>query len=146
MKKSGRRSAESIFYGRMNSPVGTLYVALDGKKVVALTFSQERERSFRASLTSETSRPVRRADDMTQPVITELREYFDGKRRRFSLIPDLSMCTEFQRKVLAVTARIPYGQTRTYGWLAAAPSAPPDVVRCAGCRATQVNAPAGRRR
>ncbi len=118
MRKSRLRNREPIFYGTMDSPVGTVYVALDGNKVVALTFPRQNERAFRLSLSSQTSRPVRRADEKAQPVIHELREYFEGTRKKFSFHPDLSGCTKFQKKVLTITAKIPYGQTRTYGWLA----------------------------
>lgn len=118
MKKSGPRNRDPIFYGKMDSPVGTIYAALDRKKVVALTFPQKNERDFCLSLSSQTSRPVHRADDMAQSLLNELREYFEETRKKFSFRPDLSRCTEFQKKVLAATAKIPYGRTRTYGWLA----------------------------
>lgn len=117
-------SRESVFYGAMDSPLGTLYVALDGKNVVSLGFAEVNEREFCRSLASQTSRSIRRADDMTKCIMDELREYFDGTRKRFSHAPDLSGCTAFQQEVLAAAVGIPYGQTRTYGWLAAAVGRP----------------------
>jgi len=51
-------------------------------------------------------------------VARELDQYFSGKRRDFDLTVDLSPLTPFQRKVLAVTARVPYGQLITYAKVA----------------------------
>jgi len=118
MRNKGPEHHDPLFYGSMDSPVGTVYVALDGGKVVALTFGATTERSFCKDLALRTGRSVSREDDAVTTVIDELREYFDGKRKRFSVSPVLSDCTQFQQRVLAATSRIPYGQTRSYGWLA----------------------------
>jgi len=48
----------------------------------------------------------------------QLREYFAGKRKRFSLPLDLSSGTLFQRRVWRACARIPHGETRSYAELA----------------------------
>ncbi len=47
----------------------------------------------------------------------ELREYAEGRRRSFSIPLDLEV-RPFQRAVLLAIARIPFGETRTYGWVA----------------------------
>jgi len=49
----------------------------------------------------------------------QLREYLSGQRRVFQQPLDLPQGTPFQRSVLGVTLAIPYGQTRTYAWIAA---------------------------
>lgn len=49
---------------------------------------------------------------------TQLMEYFQGKRKEFSL-PLSPQGTEFQRKVWETLCTIPYGQTRSYGEIAA---------------------------
>lgn len=49
----------------------------------------------------------------------ELEEYFQGKRKEFSL-PLKPDGTEFQKKVWKALTEIPYGETRTYGEVAAA--------------------------
>lgn len=48
----------------------------------------------------------------------EIAEYLAGRRRAFTVRADLSACTPFIRAVLREAARIPYGETRSYGWLA----------------------------
>lgn len=54
---------------------------------------------------------------------TQLQEYFSGKRKDFDF-PIRLHGTAFQIKVWQVLAAIPYGQTRTYGEIAAAIGAP----------------------
>jgi O-6-methylguanine DNA methyltransferase len=48
-------------------------------------------------------------------------KYFKGKRMKFAFPLDLNLegCTDFQRDVWEANARIPYGQLRSYGWIAA---------------------------
>jgi len=48
----------------------------------------------------------------------EILEYFDGKRKKFELPLDLSCATLFQQKVYHSMLEIPFGQVRTYRWLA----------------------------
>ena len=49
----------------------------------------------------------------------ELNDYFAGRRTLFSICPDITACTPFQRKVLRELLNIPYGETRTYKEIAA---------------------------
>jgi methylated-DNA-[protein]-cysteine S-methyltransferase len=44
----------------------------------------------------------------------ELDQYFAGRRRTFDVSIDLSGMTDFQRRVLTATARVPYGELTTY--------------------------------
>ena len=48
----------------------------------------------------------------------ELVEYFEGRRSRFEMVLDLSRATPFQKRVYGVMSTIPFGQVRTYRWLA----------------------------
>jgi methylated-DNA-[protein]-cysteine S-methyltransferase len=48
----------------------------------------------------------------------ELKEYFEGRRSHFGMVLDLSRITPFQKKVYQVMSSIPFGEVRTYGWLA----------------------------
>jgi methylated-DNA-[protein]-cysteine S-methyltransferase len=48
----------------------------------------------------------------------ELVEYFEGSRSRFDMPLDLSRATPFQKKVYQIMSTIPFGEIRTYRWLA----------------------------
>jgi methylated-DNA-[protein]-cysteine S-methyltransferase len=65
-------------------------------------------RTNQASLSSE---PF---DDLVE----RLRSYFSGHRTTFPDNLDLSEATPFQREVWQVLRLIPYGETRSYAWVA----------------------------
>jgi O-6-methylguanine DNA methyltransferase len=48
----------------------------------------------------------------------QLTEYFCGERAIFQLPVDLNQCSDFERTVLEATATIPYGEVRSYTWIA----------------------------
>ena len=68
--------------------------------------------------------PMSAARAVLASAVTELGEYFAGKRRAFSVPVDLATTTAFDRRVLAAMAAIQYGETRTYGELARAVGSP----------------------
>ena len=47
-----------------------------------------------------------------------LQQYFSGRRVSFDLPLDLRYYTPFQRAVWKAAATIPYGETRSYAWIA----------------------------
>jgi len=51
-------------------------------------------------------------------VISRIELYFEGKQVEFSDILDLRDRTAFQQEVWKATCSIPYGKTRSYGWIA----------------------------
>ena len=55
--------------------------------------------------------------DVLPPVRDQLQEYFAGTRKVFDL-PLAPQGTAFQKRVWEALQSIPYGQTRSYAWLA----------------------------
>ena len=59
-----------------------------------------------------------------QPFLTqaarELNEYLNGTRTVFTVPLDMNPATPFQRAVWDMTRRLPFGETRSYGWIARA--------------------------
>ncbi len=51
-------------------------------------------------------------------LIGRLRAYYDGNRVEFTDGLDFADATPFQREVWEAARLIPYGETRSYGWLA----------------------------
>ncbi len=101
------------------TPIGRLFVALDEDGLRLVTWAEDLQDARRAALRrgaeEVTASAVRTAD-----AVAQLREYFSGQRRVFTLPISWAGLTPFQRRVLQETMRIPYGETRTYGELAAA--------------------------
>jgi methylated-DNA-[protein]-cysteine S-methyltransferase len=109
----------------IHSPVGDLTLVATAEALVALVwrtaghgrvpFENARQQP-RHPLLRETSR--------------QLGEYFAGKRRVFELALEFRG-TDFQRQVWAALLAIPYGETRTYGQIAAQ-IGNPTAVRAVG--------------
>ena len=57
-------------------------------------------------------------DPRVARLAAELEEFFQGKPVQFSVPPDLSAGTPFQRRVWNELLKIPRGETRTYQWIA----------------------------
>jgi methylated-DNA-[protein]-cysteine S-methyltransferase len=113
------------------SPIGTVYAAVEGKKVIYLSFTCKSRNHFLAELSGLFLKPVGGSDKSAQGLLLELHEYFEGKRKSFTYSADLSGCTAFQKNALLAASQIPYGETRTYAWLAAQAGSP-RAARAAG--------------
>jgi methylated-DNA-[protein]-cysteine S-methyltransferase len=59
-----------------------------------------------------------RSDHFLADLLQRLKGYFAGQRVAFDDELDLSPATQFQRQVWQLTRLIPYGETRSYGWIA----------------------------
>jgi methylated-DNA-[protein]-cysteine S-methyltransferase len=108
----------ALLYMWVDSPVGRLRLA-GGAAGLAAVFWEKQE-------PAESGFELDREDDR-EPVLgraaCELREYFAGERREFSVPLDFTG-TAFQNKVWQALRTIPFGETRTYGELAAQIGAP----------------------
>jgi len=105
------REAPVIGWGEMNSPLGTLFVAVSRRGLCAVDFGRS-EREFFARLD-----PLARLEKnprAVQHAKEQLRAYFAGNRFDFTLPVDLSSLTPFQRGVLDTTCRIAPGDVWTY--------------------------------
>jgi len=60
------------------------------------------------------------SEQETKPALDQLKAYLNYEIKQFSLPIDWSGYTKFQRDVLQETLFIPYGETRSYGQVAAA--------------------------
>jgi methylated-DNA-[protein]-cysteine S-methyltransferase len=65
---------------------------------------------------SEKSLPSGR--NVSKKTVKLLQQYFSGNRVSFDLPFDLRYYTTFQQAVWKAAAEIPYGETRSYGWIA----------------------------
>ena len=129
-----RQSEEliKIAAGTLKTPIGVLHVAASAKHVLYIELPRAHAaRSFagwtRGRLLHRARTPVLR------DALTQLREYFAGKRRDFD-VPVDPAGTDFQRRVWDVIAAIPFGATRSYGSIAAELGAP-QLARAAGSAA-----------
>ena len=57
--------------------------------------------------------------DLLEEAKAQIEGYFRGDRRHFAFPLDLAGLSDFALKVYRASRDIPYGRTRSYGWLAA---------------------------
>ena len=97
----------------VSTPIGTLRPVASEAGLAAILWANERPGRLRLG-------PMTECAD--HPVLVEaerqLVDYFAGRRQDFSVPLDLHG-TEFQQRVWAVLRGIPFGETRSYGWIAA---------------------------
>ena len=103
-----------VAYAVLDSPVGVLVAACTQRGVVRLAYGKDSLEPALEELSSMISPRVLEAPSRLDPVRRQLDEYFDGRRRRFDLPVDLRLVAGFRRRVLAATARIPFGSVSTY--------------------------------
>lgn len=96
------------FAWKYDTPVGDLWIGETGGAVTNVWFGES------GVLTAVT----RKETPLLQETVRQLREYLDGKRKAFD-VPLAPMGTDFQRRVWDALLEIPYGETRTYGQIAA---------------------------
>ncbi|MGI9273281.1 MAG: methylated-DNA--[protein]-cysteine S-methyltransferase [Endozoicomonas sp.] len=99
-------------YEIVESPFGTLLLVSDGKALLRLEFID-----LEGGFEPETDWKLQ-ADTVLQATRKQLGEWCAGERQAFDL-PLAPQGTDFQQQVWQQLRRIPFGETSTYGELAA---------------------------
>ncbi|MHC4320842.1 MAG: methylated-DNA--[protein]-cysteine S-methyltransferase [Planctomycetota bacterium] len=107
-----------IHYSCLNPPFGPVFVAKTVKGIYFINLSKISEAGFQSLLRKRFRKKPIRDDEKLESVINELRDYFNGNQVNFKSILDLRIGTIFQRKVWNKISEIPYGELRTYKWIA----------------------------
>ncbi|GAB4546581.1 MAG: methylated-DNA--[protein]-cysteine S-methyltransferase [Thermodesulfovibrionia bacterium] len=96
---------KGICYDIFECPIGTLYLVSSGGYLVGLLFKKPMDIPFKPASAPE-------------GFIRELSEYFQGTNVSFNQGFRLLKGTDFEKRVWLSLMDIPYGETRTYKWLA----------------------------
>lgn len=118
----GARTPRTTYYSVIESPVGPLLVAGDGRRLRALKLVRDETRVPAAidALHRELKDDrLVAGEHRLRPVVRQLREYFAGRRQRFDCELDLAALSAFRREVLLETARVPHGAVASYREIAA---------------------------
>ena len=98
--------------GYLNTPMGAFEIASDGEKLKYIKLLNNQEKT------------AENADFLVEKAKLQLAEYLSGKRKDFDLPLDFAQGTKFQQKVWTALQNIPYGQTKSYGQVAAEVGSP----------------------
>jgi len=90
------------FFDSFESPLGPVYMIFTGGALTGISFKKPHLKKGKAP----------------EKFIRELEDYFEGRLRRFTQKTAFPEGTDFEKAVWAAIGEVPYGETRTYKWLA----------------------------
>jgi methylated-DNA-[protein]-cysteine S-methyltransferase len=102
--KEKRSVSTDSFYDTLDSPVGKLFLIFSGKKLSGIDFKKPAD--------------IPRKGKAPNLIKDELKEYFERGKDTFDMEIVLARGTEFDQTVWITLKEIPFGETRTYKWLA----------------------------
>jgi methylated-DNA-[protein]-cysteine S-methyltransferase len=114
LAKAKREGLTTVGYDVIGSPLGPLWVAIGPKGVTTIHYGGEPSEGELRRLVRVYGPGVVPDHRRSSALARELDEYFNGTRREFDIDVDLSGLTPFQTKILAATAKIPFGSVSTY--------------------------------
>jgi methylated-DNA-[protein]-cysteine S-methyltransferase len=129
--RAAKEGLLDVAYGWVDSPLGRLTVAATPRGLVRVAYPFKEPEAVLEELARKVSPRMLEAPERLDHVRRELDEYFEGRRQEFDLPIDWALTAGFVRSVLRATARIGYGDVRTYSDMAKAAGSP-RAVRAAG--------------
>jgi O-6-methylguanine DNA methyltransferase len=118
----------TAYFGITDSTIGPLFVAGYDTTLVSIKFATGENRLAQAL--EELEREIGgdyefvRDDKKIAPLMKQVRDYLDGRRKSWDLTFDISWMTPFRRRVMEECFAVPRGQVATYGDLAARAGSP----------------------
>ena len=112
----------AIFHAPLESPIGRLWIAVSSRGLVSVTRGEDPD----PDAGSRALDP-----DAVAPALAELEAYFAGRLRTFKIPLDLRGAGAFDAAIWTAARQVPYGETVSYGELAAM-AGHPGAARAAG--------------
>jgi len=100
-----------------NTNMGWLGILSSAKGLLCITLPQHSTQEARQLLGDAANYAIW-SPDLLDGLVGRFKAYFNGKKILFTDALDMSAATPFQRKVWESTRLIPYGETRSYAWVA----------------------------
>ena len=110
---------EYLTLDRIDAPIGAFLIATDDQGALRAVDFWDNEASLRRLLAKQYGEVPADFGQAPAPIRQAFADYFAGDIRALERIPVKTVGTAFQRKVWAALQRIPAGETRSYGQLAA---------------------------
>ncbi|MFZ1948239.1 MAG: methylated-DNA--[protein]-cysteine S-methyltransferase [bacterium] len=115
MEKAGMLT---IAYRSADTPLGTVWLGATPKGIFHLSVTGVDVGALEGLFAGRRDIGFRQGGALVDKAARELARYFDGRERKFSVPVDLTGWSPFARRVWRAAARIPFGQTRSYAWVA----------------------------
>ncbi len=108
---------QQLNYTIFNTDMGWVGMLASAKGLLGITLPQ-RSAQEACQLLGDSVNRATCSLHLFRDLMERLKVYFGGHRTTFPDKLDLSQATHFQREVWEITRRIPYGETRSYAWIA----------------------------
>lgn len=95
----------TLYYDIFESPVGALYLIFSRKVLAGISFQKPQNIQFKKGVAPKI-------------FLQELKAYFQGKDTGFSQKVQFLKGTEFEKNVWSSLRNIPFGDTKSYKWMA----------------------------
>jgi methylated-DNA-[protein]-cysteine S-methyltransferase len=116
---AGRRNSMLVVsHLSLKSKIGDVWLACSQRGLFWVNLGPIDEEALRSFYEKTPGIRFEKGGRQVEQAARELLLYLEGKLTRFTVRLDLRSSTAFSRKVWRVTGRIPYGQTRSYAWVA----------------------------
>ena len=109
--------SEELYYTSFSTEMGWVAILASPEGLLAVTLPAESADEARRMLGTRAEGAVPSHDRLTNSV-ERFKDYYNGRTVSFPEKLDLSGATPFRRAVWEKTRLIPYGETRSYLWLA----------------------------
>jgi methylated-DNA-[protein]-cysteine S-methyltransferase len=107
-----------LYYATFKSPVGEILATRTDRGLNLVSFPKSTWEKFISALEKDENITLIEDNKKFSNLRNDLKAYFSGKQVQFKKEFDLKGGTDFQKKVWTTMQKIPFGQTRSYGWLA----------------------------
>jgi len=104
-------------YTTFNSDMGWVGILASAKGLLGTTLPQHSAKEAR-QLLGDSINQATWSPHPSDNLVERLKAYFSGNKVTFPDELDLSGATPFQREVWEITRLIPYGETKSYTWVA----------------------------
>jgi methylated-DNA-[protein]-cysteine S-methyltransferase len=118
LRRAEQEGLLDVAYTEIDTPVGRILLAGTRRGLVKVAFPNRPADEVLEQLVQSVSPRVLESPARLDEARRELDRYFEGRLHDFDLPLDWQLTHGFYRKVLRATARIPYGQTRSYKQMA----------------------------
>ncbi len=108
---------EELKYFIFNTDMGWVGILASAKGLLSTTLPQRSAQEAHQLLGDSINQAIW-LPHLFDDLVERLKIYFSGRKTTFPDELDLSRATIFQREVWEITRLIPYGETRSYTWVA----------------------------
>lgn len=103
-----------IYYTSLDTPIGKVFISKTDKGINLITWQKDKWNEYCRMNKSN----LKKDDKKLKAIADKMKKYFSGKRVSFNEKMDISQRNPLEKKVWKEMQKIPYGQTRSYKWLA----------------------------